>query len=295
MPSAAASIISSYYVTAHHHRKWPTEIEFHGAVSSKNEKDRATLLLIRLELPSHIDAEEDSTVRNDEERWQIAAADHYVFSIGRLRLLIGTDERYHQMKPFKDQISRLELITPPRNGRGRFGATSIYLVYLNNADQPAFYLLQGNDAWGTKAKMYIPDLFEQPDELLPIQQQLIHNIVGFPFTPMSDPKNVYRAMLRMRPSNPNEPLHVTVHGYLPNVYELRSFDSSENRYKIESGAAKPYVTIRMGFHGIADSQAFKHEPLSCLAEAANRSGAIELAIQSQCKSEGYDPRAKKTR
>lgn len=291
----SSSVISSYYVTSHHHRKWPIEIEFHGAVSSKNAKDRETLLLIRVQLPGHIDHEGSSTVINDQAQWKITADEHFIYSIGQLKLLIGTDERYQQMKPFKDQISRLELITPPRNARGRFGAISAYLVYLEDQiDQPAFYLLQGNDAWGTKARMYIPNLFEPGEnELLPFEKQFIHNVVGFPFTPMSHAKNVYRAMLKMRKSNPNEPLHVTVHGYLPHIYELGQFDCPENRYKIESGQAKPYITIRMGFHGIADSQELKHDPLTCLAEAANRAGAIELAIGNHCKSEGYDPSAKK--
>ena len=96
---------------------------------------------------------------------------------------------------------RVDLITPPRLGGGRFAAIAIYLCYAKaDDDAPSFYVLEAGLATGQPRIAYLGRTMDT----------MIETQSNYHPTPFSGPHHYYRGWLAMCPGRKHDPLTLTV-------------------------------------------------------------------------------------
>lgn len=110
--------------------------------------------------------------------------DHLIASIAEMERKYGSH--------IDGQISRVDLITPPRLHGSRFAAISVYLGYLTGHGSPMFYVLEAGLATGQAKVLYFA----------PRIDFRILSYSGYRPTPFSDSDHVYTARMTVVGDNP---------------------------------------------------------------------------------------------
>lgn len=181
------------------------------------------LPLVRVTLPERL--EPGRTVIATEIGDVDLSLDHLLGSLDLIAAKYGGAE-YLGQRP-----ARVDLVTPARDARWRFGAIAVYLGYRHLGDrQPSFYMLEAGKASGDSKMIYFsPDM-----------KPILHATSYYTPTAFVTMSNTYSGTLSMRPSpNQDEPAQLVIQSYTPNATEPYITVTVDYQRKDAFGLAMP--------------------------------------------------------